>query len=146
MAPARKQISESNHSASGPCSRLSVFRQPRSCLHALERAQIGVRMTERAWQGGSVETTPTERSLEGVSMTDTDGKRVRPRATTLDSHPVEDEVDVLEIVVKREAGLKLICADKPHHLLVVLQESLIVKTFCPSLHSYRLYRVISLLA
>ena len=79
-------------------------------------------------------------------MTDTDGKRVRPRATTLDSHPVEDEVDVLEIVGKREAGLKLIGADKPHHLLVVLQESLIVKTFCPGLHSHRLYRVISLLA
>ena len=58
-------------------------------------------------------------------MTDPDGKqktenRKRRMPSTLDSHPVEDEIYVLEIVVKREAGLKLIGADKPHHLLVVL--------------------------
>lgn len=67
----------------------------------------------------------TECGLEPTTVTDPDGKQGKQGKernggcqARSDPHPVEDEVHVLEVVVKREAGIKFLRTDKPHDLLV----------------------------
>src|SRR5262249_30689847 len=70
----------------------------------------------------------------------------RPRAMSRRERPVEDDIDLLEVMLDGEAGIDLGRRERPRHLGIGFERRLEVRPLLPNLHGVPLHQDVSLLA